>query len=129
MEKVLIILRGLPGSGKTTLAPYISEQICCADDFFINVRGEYVFDVKKLGEAHNFSIAKCRLMMAAGHPKIVIANTNVTDKEMEPYEELAKIFRYKIFHVIVENRHGGKTAHDVPEQAIEKRKKQFSIKL
>lgn len=55
----MIISRGLPGSGKTTLSKkivnlYGSEQtvICSGDDYFISNEGVYIFDATKLVEAH-----------------------------------------------------------------------------
>ena len=62
-------------------------------------------------------------------PKIVVANTNTTPREMKEYEAFAKIYGYKVYHIIVENRHGGQNIHDVPEETIEKMKKRFDIKL
>ena len=35
-EKSLIILRGLPGSGKSSLASLLTKAICSADDYLIN---------------------------------------------------------------------------------------------
>jgi predicted kinase len=127
-EKNLIILRGLPNSGKSTFASLISEDICCADDFFMD-KGEYKFDKTKLGEAHEWCQLKCRLKMACGYSKIVVANTNTTEKEMAPYIKLAEAFRYKVFYVIVENRHEGDNHHNVPAETIELMKNRFEIKL
>jgi hypothetical protein len=62
---------------------------------------------------------------------IIIANTNTTEKDIEIYVEYAKCFGYKIFSVIVENRHNGVNTHDVPIETIEKMKNRLmnSIKL
>jgi hypothetical protein len=48
---------------------------------------------------------------------------------MEPYFELAKKHGFKVFTIIVENRHGGVNQHGVPEDKIEQMKKRFEIKL
>jgi 50S ribosomal subunit-associated GTPase HflX len=61
--------------------------------------------------------------------KIVVSNTFTQEWEMEPYFELAKKYGYKVFTVIVENRHGGTNEHNVPEDKIEQMKNRFSIKL
>ena len=128
MEKILIILRGLPGSGKTSIASLLSDKICCADDFYM-VNGKYVYDTSKETEAHEWCQLKCRLMMAAGHERIVVANTNTTESEMLPYIEFAKVFRYKVFYLIVENRHDGKSSHSVPDDVMELMKNRFEVKL
>lgn len=54
-EKQLILIRGLPGSGKSTLAKKLAGQggvIYSTDDFFMK-NGEYIYDVKMIGEYHN----------------------------------------------------------------------------
>jgi hypothetical protein len=48
---------------------------------------------------------------------------------MEPYFELAKKYGYKVFTLIVENRHGGTNEHNVPEDKIEQMKNRFEYKL
>ena len=55
--RVMAIMRGLPGSGKSTIASRIQEQlpqvqVCSADHHFIDEEGEYRFDLSKLGAAH-----------------------------------------------------------------------------
>jgi hydroxymethylpyrimidine/phosphomethylpyrimidine kinase len=48
---------------------------------------------------------------------------------MEPYFEMAKNHGHEVTVLIVENRHGNKSIHDVPEETIQKMKNRFSIKL
>jgi Tfp pilus assembly pilus retraction ATPase PilT len=47
MEKVLYLVRGIPGSGKSTFAKTLSGEYYEADMFFM-VDGEYKFDVAKI---------------------------------------------------------------------------------
>ena len=42
---------------------------------------------------------------------------------MEEYYKLADVYDYRVFSVIVENRHGGVNQHNVPEDKIELMKK------
>lgn len=56
---VLVLLRGLPGSGKSFLARTLQEDnpggvILSTDDYFY-INGQYQFDVKYLGEAHEWN--------------------------------------------------------------------------
>ena len=128
MEKNLILVRGISGSGKTTFAELISGIVFSADDYFMK-DGKYEFDSNKLGAAHLECQEKTRVAMKNGTSKICVANTFTTDWEMKAYMTLAKNFGYKVFTVIVENRHGGTNVHDVPAPVLQKQKDRFSIKL
>lgn len=120
--KSVIIIRGVSGSGKSTFASLLTEEdsICCADDFFINPFGEYVFDPKKLGDAHEHCKGKFLGLCMAGLEKIVVANTNTSEWEFTEYESIAKRFGYFVFHVVLENRHGSNDIHGVPTEVKEK---------
>ena len=48
---------------------------------------------------------------------------------MNPYYNLATKYGYKIFSIIVENRHGGINIHNVPDEIIDKMKNRFEISL
>jgi predicted kinase len=129
MEKILYIVRGIPGSGKSTFAKTLSENHYEADMFFLDEYGNYNFDSNRIGNAHNWCQHKVKTDMKAGVEKIVVSNTFTTEWEMETYFEFAKEFGYKVFTLIVENRHGGTNTHNVPEDKIEQMKNRFSIKL
>ena len=132
----LILLRGVPGSGKTTLGNAILftnqsniQDVLSADNFFINEKGEYIFDFTKLKEAHNDCQVKCAERMRNQFSKIVVANTFTQEWEMEPYFVMAERYNYRIHTVIVENRHGNKNIHNVPGEKIEQMIKRFDVKL
>jgi hypothetical protein len=48
---------------------------------------------------------------------------------MKPYFELAKQYDYRVTTIIVENRHGAKSIHNVPPETIKKMTDRFEIKL
>lgn len=132
----LILLRGLPGSGKSTLGEIILQMnnqqkpdVLSADNFFIDEKGSYNFDGSKLKEAHNMCQQKCAERMRLEFSKIVVANTFTQDWEMEPYYEMAERYGYRVHSVIVENRHGGKNIHNVPDEKVEQMKNRFQIDL
>ena len=139
MEKVLYIVRGIPGSGKSTLAKRLVGEdflVCEADKYFINEEnGKYEFDISKIRDAHKWcqnlveTYMRDNLINDQYYPEIAVSNTFTQEWEMEPYFELAKKYGYKVFCVVVENRHGGKNQHDVPEEKIELMKERFEIKL
>lgn len=132
----LILLRGLPGSGKSTLGQIILEwpstekaDVISADDFFINEDGEYQFDPSKLKEAHFECQNRCANKMRAGTTRIVVANTFTQEWEMEPYFEVAKMHNYRVHTLIVENRHGSQNVHNVPKEKVKQMETRFEIKL
>jgi predicted kinase len=132
----LILLRGVPGSGKTTLGNIILfntqsniQDVLSADNFFVNEKGEYIFEAIKLKEAHNDCQVKCAERMRNQFSKIVVANTFTQEWEMEPYFTMAERYNYRVHCVIVENRHGNKNVHNVPDEKISAMTNRFEIKL
>lgn len=128
MEKILIICRGVPGAGKSTFAHLLGRAVCSADDYF-TYGEEYKWSADKVGTAHAWCQRKCRRFMKKQVERIIIANTNTTEREMQPYFELAKIFNYNVFSIIVENRMSTKSVHNVPEKTLKKMKEKFEISL
>lgn len=133
MAKELFLLRGLPGSGKSTLAAQLGGSLVEADRYFMQY-GEYKFDASKLKEAHAWCRDQVRKWMEvdnAGYDvdRIVVSNTFTQEWEMKPYYELAEKYGYRVYSIVVENRHGGKNVHNVPDEAIDKMRKRFEIKL
>ena len=133
MEKILYIVRGIPGSGKSTFAKSLGGIHVEADQHFM-VDGVYKFDGSQIKNAHNYCQGQTMAWMKAESDqidtsKIVVSNTFTQEWEMEPYFEMAKEYGYKIFTVIIENRHGGINEHNVPEEKIEQMRNRFEIKL
>ena len=137
--KNLYIVRGLPGSGKSTFAKKLVGEdflVCEADKYFIDKEtGEYNFDFTKIKDAHKFckdtveTYMKDSLVNDQFYREISVSNTFTQEWEMEPYIELAKQYGYQVTSLIVENRHGGVNEHNVPEDKIEIMKNRFEIKL
>lgn len=88
---MLILVRGLPGAGKTTFAKkFDGAQVFAADDFFYRRGGGvYDFDGKLLGEAHAECQKNARGALEAGEV-VVVANTFSCRWEMEPYLKAAQ---------------------------------------
>ena len=130
MKKYLYIVRGIPGSGKSSLAELLapSSSICTADYYHMK-DGVYNWKPENIKKAHAWCQDKAKELMMVNRTPIVIANTSTTVKEMQPYYDLAKRYGYQVYSIIVENRHDGVNVHDVPEEVLEKMKKRFDIKL
>ena len=87
MSKNLIIVRGLPGSGKSTIGAKFGV-VRSADDFFV-VDGEYLFDPSKIVEAHAACQAAIRNDLNNGDIAVV-ANTFCAGWEFTPYLKIAE---------------------------------------
>ena len=133
MKKILYLLRGVPGSGKSTVAQNIGGTHFETDKYFM-VDGEYKFDPTKLKQYHQMCQDEVNLAMIQNHTAhlndvIVVSNTFSQEWEMKPYFDLAKTYGYQVFSLIVENRHGGLNQHGVPEDKVQIMKDRFEIKL
>ncbi len=133
--KNLYLLRGIPGAGKSTLAKQLGDSHFETDTFFM-VEGEYKFDPTKLRKAHEWCQSQIELAMINNHvtagldnSDIVVSNTFTQAWEMDAYNELAKKYGYRVFSIIVENRHGGVNQHNVPEDKLQMMKERFEVKL
>ena len=129
MEKVLYIVRGVPGSGKSTFAKQLTANVFEADHYFYDNDGNYNFIPSEIKEAHKECQQFVGYAMESGIKKIAVSNTFTQEWEMEPYFELAKKHGFNVFTIVVENRHGGVNLHGVPEDKIEQMKNRFEIKL
>jgi len=106
MEKILYIVRGVSGAGKSTFAKTLGGKHYEADMYFIDpISGEYKFDGSKIKLAHEWCQNRVEGGMVLNMDKIVVSNTFTQEWELEKYFELAKKYGYKTFCVIVENRH------------------------
>jgi predicted kinase len=126
--KELFLLRGVPGAGKSTLAKSLGGMHIESDKYFMD-GDEYKFDPSKLKDAHAWCQNAVKVWTKNGVEKIVISNTFTQEWEMDYYFDLAKEHGYRVYSLIVENRHGNKDVHNVPEEKLLQMKQRFEIKL
>jgi predicted kinase len=83
----VIVLRGSPGSGKSTYTSKIKSEadyeIVSADDFFV-VNGIYQFDPKKLFIAHKVCFDKF-MKCIDNNKDVIVDNTNAKLSDMKRY--------------------------------------------
>ena len=82
----LLILRGAPGSGKTTICKhkFKSWVRTSADDYFIDSNGNYKFDPKLLQDAHDKCFNRTVTAIETGK-NVVVDNTNRALNEFKRY--------------------------------------------
>ena len=119
---MITLVRGLPGSGKTSFAEHLVGLRFAADDYFLN-SGEYIFNPSDLPKAHAWCIESATHALNTGH-SVIIHNTFTQRWEMEPYLILAESLNVRLFVTSVYD--GGLTdeelfarnTHGVPLLAI-----------
>jgi tRNA uridine 5-carbamoylmethylation protein Kti12 len=148
------MMRGLPGSGKSTEACQIAIRevasgarsvVICSTDNFHMVDGEYRFNKDKLGEYHKRNQLLAYQYMLLETELVIIDNTNVRRRDMTPYRDEAEKLGYNILEVIVGKDElfpsledadpcrlanyidlcADRNTHGVPREAIEKMARRF----
>lgn len=119
----LIIVRGIPGSGKSTWAhSQVGATVCSADDYFY-VDGVYTFDPQSLPYAHNACIIYCKAAMQRQEPLIIVDNTNTQRWEYAPYLEIAGRYGYQVFQKVCSGT--WQSTHGVPAYVIDRMRALF----
>ncbi|XP_055855231.1 NEDD4-binding protein 2 [Episyrphus balteatus] len=142
--KVLVLMRGPPGSGKSYLAKSIVKKmlpgkdwkdfVLGADDYFFDVRGRYRYNVDRLEDAHQYCQTRAREKMSLGYSPIFIDNTNHALWEMMSYVKVGVENGYII--EIVEpltpwrnsaGKLAAKNIHNVPKQKIQRMLDRYEV--
>lgn len=120
-----MLISGLPGSGKTTLAKQLGDfygiPYCEADKYFM-VGEEYKFDPAKLGEAHATCIEQCEASLKE-HGISVVSNTFTTEMSLKPYIDMAKRNDAYIMLIRMETQY--EQTHAVPDYVVERMRQQL----
>jgi predicted kinase len=117
----LTLIRGLPGSGKSTMAKAMNCYHVEADMYFIE-NGEYLYNPAFIKAAHEWCQDKVREALS-WNIDIVVSNTVSQRWEMNPYIKLADYFKAKI--EIITCTGAWNSIHSVPDSVIEKMKQRW----
>lgn len=143
-NRILVIMRGAPGCGKSYLAKVIVEStvgtsdpksylhhIFTADDFMV-VNGKYHYDINRLEEAHTKNQTHAFKALYEGRSPVIIDNTNICTWEMYPYVREGIKNGYLIEAIEPRNpwsrtpsQLAKRTVHGVPQDKIQKMLKKF----
>lgn len=132
MKPTLYLIRGVPGSGKSTFAQSLLDnrlvqRVYEADDYFI-INGQYRFDPTLLEDAHYQCQRNTWLALYEGM-SVAVSNTSCADWEVGIYAKIARDTEANFVSIILENRHDGKNIHGCPDTKVEQMKRKFSVKL
>lgn len=126
----LTLVRGLPGSGKSTIATFLSlipgGYHVETDMFFTDYNGKYDWNRENLTAAHKWCIEQARSALK-NDLDVFVSNTFTTFHELRPYFELAKEFEILPTVILCQNDWG--SSHNVPVGTILNMRKRFVYDL
>lgn len=117
----LYLIRGLPGSGKTTFAKSL-DIFHVEQDMFLVRNGEYVWGKHLVKNAVAFCQGAALNAMLLGID-LVVSNTFTRLFEMQIYLDMAKHFNYEVCVFKACGTFG--SVHNVPEEAMKAMKNRW----
>ncbi|XP_055593869.1 uncharacterized protein LOC129745067 [Uranotaenia lowii] len=132
--RVMVLMRGAPGSGKSFLARAVIDKtlangdyrnhVFSADDYFM-VNGVYKYQADRIDEAHRFNQNNVRAKAKDGWSPLVVDNTHMRHWEMHAYVQIAAENGYylDVLEPVTYWRNnarslGARNVHGVPEHKI-----------
>lgn len=121
MKNTLYILRGLPGSGKSTYAlKHLPTAMHFeADRFFINEQLEYKFDARLINVAHQWCFSNT-IRALRNNRDAVVSNTFTRMWELEKYLSLKENYDIDVDIKIIEIKTQFENVHGVSADKLEK---------
>lgn len=121
----LVLIRGLPGSGKSTFARSLVRLGWAhyeADMYFMR-HGEYLYNPKYVHTAHRW----CLEHVAAALPfyeNVAVSNTFLRKRELAPYFCLAhRMLKEEPIVITMPNNYG--SVHSIPEEKLDRMRRRW----
>ena len=120
MKQQIILVRGLPGSGKTTYAKeYVRKNTDFAhveSDMWFETKDGYKFSMGELTSAHTWCVTQTETAARSG-ANVIVSNTFTMAAECAPYFVIAD--KYDLNMGIVDCCESYGSIHNVPDLTIE----------
>ena len=133
MQPVLIIVRGVSGSGKSTFAEFLVDNLFAkytnvrqslqkfeADQWFID--NNEPWNPRYLQIAHEWCQVEVKKSLQNGFITVV-SNTTTTKKELDPYIKIVMELGIQYFVLVADGDY--QNVHDVPQDKVEKQAQRF----
>jgi predicted kinase len=113
----LTLIRGIPGSGKSTMAKQLVADEVASCHFEADMWIDYAagFDQSMLRTAHANCIESARHALHKGQ-SVVVSNTFTRRWEMQPYMDMAKQYGSTVNVITATGNYG--SIHNVPDDVI-----------
>jgi predicted kinase len=123
----LYIIRGVPGSGKTTLADKFLRHGMIdahfeADMFMVNENGDYYFNPKMLEFCHEQCKRLTEASLTIGR-NVAVSNTFTRKWEFQPYLDMAQKFGAQCTIVVCAGEF--ENIHNVPDDKVAQMRARF----
>ncbi|QDF67404.1 ATP-binding protein [Shewanella sp. SNU WT4] len=115
LPRIAIIMRGLPGSGKSywveafiaaqspAMAEFIRHYGLCSTDSYFITNGVYRFNRTKLAEYHQRNLTQFIMALAKQQGTVICDNTNLAQWEYMAYDTAARALGYQVRTVLIGN--------------------------
>ena len=102
--RVAIILRGVPGSGKSTFVDLLrgfsgSTAIHAVDDLHVDLAGNFLWDEENQERLYTLNFANFVKSCAAGTSLVVCDAINIEVEDFQKYVDIANQYQYSVYVV------------------------------